>query len=60
MKMKKKIILILSCLMCVGLLSGCIIDNTTTHIKGKVMSIETYRYKKRIIIETNDNQRFYL
>lgn len=58
--MKKKIILILSSLMCVGLLSGCESDNVTTHIKGKVISIETYRYTKRIIIETNDNQRFYI
>ena len=59
--MKKKIILILSSLMCVGLLSGCKSDNTTTtHIKGKIISIETCRYIKRIIIETNDNQRFYI
>lgn len=59
--MKKKIILILSSLMCVGLLSGCESDNTTTttHIKGKIISIETCRYTKRIIVE-NDNQRFYI
>ena len=61
MKMKKNIILILSSLMCVGLLSGCKIDDTTTtHIKGKIIYIEIYRYTKRIIIETNDNQRFYV
>ena len=58
--MNKKIILILSSLMCVGLLSGCKSDNNTTHIKGKVISIESYRYTKRIIIEINDNQRFYI
>ena len=59
--MKKKIILILSSLMCVGLLSGCESDNTTTtHIKGKIISIETCRYIKRKIVETNDNQRFYI
>ena len=57
--MKKNIILILSSLMCVGLLSGCKSDNTTTHIKGKIISIETCRYTKRIIVE-NDNQRFYI
>ena len=58
--MKKKIILILSSLMCVVLLSGCKGDNTTTtHIKGKIISIETCRYIKRIIVE-NDNQRFYI
>ena len=58
--MKKKIILILSSLMCVGLLNGCESDNTTTtHIKGKIISIETCRYTKRIIVE-NDNQRFYI
>ena len=59
-KMKKKIVLILSVLMCVGLLSGCKGGNTTTtHIKGKIISIETYRYTKRIIVE-NDNKRFYI
>ena len=58
--MKKKKILILSSLMCVGLLSGCESDNTTTHIKGKIISIETCRYIKRIIVETNNNQRFYI
>ena len=57
--MKKKIILILSSLMCMGLLSGCKSDNTT-HIKGEVISIESYRFTKRIIVETNDNQRFYI
>ena len=44
--------------MCVGLLSGCESDNVTTHIKGKVISIETYRYTKRIIIKTNNNMCF--
>ena len=57
--MKKKIILILLVLMCAVLLNGCKGDNTTTHIKGKIISIENYRYTKRIIIE-NDNQRFYI
>lgn len=59
--MKKKIILILLVLTCVVLLSGCKSDNTTTttHIKGKIISIETCRYTKRIIVE-NDNQRFYI
>ena len=58
--MKKKIILILLVLMCAVLLNGCKSDDTTTtHIKGKIISIENYRYTKRIIIE-NDNQRFYI
>ena len=59
--MKKKIILILSSLMCVGLLIACESDNTTTtHIKGEVISIESYRFTKRIIVETNNNQRCYI
>ena len=57
--MKKKIILILLVLMCAVLLNGCKGDNTTTHIKGKIISIETCRYTKRIIVE-NNNQRFYI
>ena len=62
MKKMKKIVLILSVLTYVVLLSGCKGDNTTTtttHIKGKIISIETCRYTKRIIVE-NDNQRFYI